>query len=174
MDTALSPLRQIGIRILNYLDDWLVRTQSNVELLSHRTLILRVNFTKSTLSPSQRILFLGTDHALAMQKLKASFKSGTSRPIKAFQMMLGLMATALPVLQLGLLRMQPLQCWLKPRVPPHTWCHRRLQITVSHACVTALVPWKNPHWMEKGVAMGMVCSMKVVTTDAFNTGWGAL
>ncbi len=68
MDAALSPLRQMGIRILNYLDDWLILAQSEVELLSHRTLILshlerlglRVNFAKSALSPSQRISFLGT------------------------------------------------------------------------------------------------------------------
>ncbi len=36
MDAALSPLRQMGIRILNYLDDWLILAQSEVELLSHR------------------------------------------------------------------------------------------------------------------------------------------
>ncbi len=55
MDAALSPLRQMGIRILNYLDDWLILAQSEVELLSYRTLILshlerlglRVNFAKS-------------------------------------------------------------------------------------------------------------------------------
>ncbi len=58
----------MGIRILNYLDDWLILAQSEVELLSHRTLILshlerlglRVNFAKSALSPSQRVSFLGT------------------------------------------------------------------------------------------------------------------
>ncbi len=33
MDTALSPQRQMGIRILNYLDDWLVLAQSEMELL---------------------------------------------------------------------------------------------------------------------------------------------
>ncbi len=96
MDAALSPLRQMGIRILNYLDDWLILAQSEVELLSHRTLILshlerlglRVNFAKSALSPSQRISFLGTvldsahmraviapERALAIQKLAATFKS---------------------------------------------------------------------------------------------------
>ncbi len=195
MDAALSPLRQMGIRILNYLDDWLILAQSEVELLSHRTLILshlerlglRVNFAKSALSPSQRISFLGTvldsahmraviapERALAIQKLAATFKSDTARPLKVFQRMLGLMAAASPVLQLGLLRMRPLQCWLKPRVPHNAWRHGRLHIRVNQACVTALTPWKNPRWMEKGVAMGLVHTRKVVTTDASNTGWGAL
>ncbi len=195
MDAALSPLRQMGIRILNYLDDWLILAQSEVELLSHRTLILshlerlglRVNFAKSALSPRQRISFLGTvldsahmravmapERALAIQKLAATFKSDTARPLKVFQRMLGLMAAASPVLQLGLLRMRPLQRWLKPRVPHNAWRHGRLHIRVNQACVTALTPWKNPRWMEKGVAMGLVHTRKVVTTDASNTGWGAL
>ncbi len=193
MDAALSPLRQMGIRILNYLDDWLILAQSEVELLSHRTLILshlerlglRVNFAKSALSPSQRISFLGTvldsahmraviapERALAIQKLAATFKSDTARPLKVFQRMLGLMAAASPVLQLGLLRMRPLQRWLKPRVLHNAWRHGRLHIRVNQACVTALTPWKNPRWMEKGVAMGLVHTRKVVTTDASNTGWG--
>ncbi len=75
------------------------------------------------------------------------------------------MATASPVLQLGLLRMRPLQRWLKPRVPHNAWRHGRLHIRVNQACVTALTPWKNPRWMEKGVATGLVHTRKVVTTD---------
>ncbi len=165
MDAALSPLRQMGIRILNYLDDWLILAQSEVELLSHRTLILSHFRAPGTISP---------ERALAIQKLAATFKSDTTRPLKVFQRMLGLMAAASPVLQLGLLRMRPLQHWLKPRVPHNAWRHGRLHIRVNQACVTALTPWKNPRWMEKGVAMGLVHTRKVVTTDASNTGWGAL
>ncbi len=76
------------------------------------------------------------------------------------------------MLQLGLLRMRPLQRWLKPQVPHNAWHHGRLHIRVNQACVTALTPWKNPQWMEKGVAMGLVHTRKVVTTDASNIGWG--
>ncbi len=68
MDAALSPLRQMGIRILNYLDDWLILAKSQAVLTSHKTLLLshldclglRVNFAKSIQSPSQRVSFLGT------------------------------------------------------------------------------------------------------------------
>ncbi len=173
----------------------LVETTGSTQRMASRTLAYqgesglcnRVNFAKSALSPSQRISFLGTvldsahmraviasEHALAIQKLAATFKSDTARPLKVFQRMLGLMAAASPVLQLGLLRMRPLQRWLKPRVPHNAWRHGRLHIRVNQACVTALTPWKNPRWMEKGVAMGLVHTRKVVTTDASNTGWGAL
>ncbi len=57
----------MGIRILNYLDDWLTLAQSQAVLTLHKTLLLshldclgfRVNFAKSILSPSQRVLFQG-------------------------------------------------------------------------------------------------------------------
>ncbi len=68
MDVALSPLRLMGICILNYLDDWLILAQSKAVLTSHKNFLLRhlrclglrVNFAKSILSPSQRVSFLGT------------------------------------------------------------------------------------------------------------------
>ncbi|XP_016295466.1 uncharacterized protein LOC107653302 [Sinocyclocheilus anshuiensis] len=75
------------------------------------------------------------ERALAIQQLAASFRVGASRPLKVFQRMLGLMASVSPVLQLGLLRMRPLQYWLKPRVPSRTWHLGRLRVKVDQACV---------------------------------------
>ncbi len=97
MDAALSPLRQMGIRILNYLGDWFILAQSQAVLTSHKTLLLshlgclglRVNFAKSILSLSQRVLFLATvidsvqmtatvsvERAMTIQRLAASFGEG--------------------------------------------------------------------------------------------------
>ncbi len=140
-----------------------------MEQLSHSTLLLShlghlglmVNFGKSTLSPSQRISFLGTvldsaqmravvapERALAMRKLMASFEIGAARPLKTFQRMLGLMAAASPTLQLGLLRIWPLQCWLKPRVPSRAWRH-------GHLCVcNSLSPLEEPSLDRKGHGHG--------------------
>ncbi|MGL4480680.1 MAG: reverse transcriptase domain-containing protein [Aeromonas veronii] len=67
MDAALSPLRQMGIRVLNYLDDWLILARSREELVHHRSVLLshleclglRVNLAKSALLPMQHISFLG-------------------------------------------------------------------------------------------------------------------
>ncbi len=60
---ALTPLREVGVRILNYLDDWLILAQSREQLSDHRDLVLwqlglRVNWEKSKLSPMQIISFL--------------------------------------------------------------------------------------------------------------------
>jgi ribonuclease HI len=195
MDVALSPLRQMGIHILNYLDDWLILAQSEAVSTSHRTLLLshleclglRVNFAKSILIPSQQVLFLGTvidsmqmtatvsaERATTIQRHAASFKEGTTRPLKAFQRMLGLMAAASPVLGLGLLHMRPIQFWLKQRVPHAAWRYGRHRITVTRACVSALSRWRDPSWLKRGVVLDMVHRRKVVTTDASNKGWGAL
>ncbi len=51
---------------------------------------------------------------------------------------------------------------------------RALAIQKNKHSQKALTPWKNPRWKEKGVAMGLVHTRKVVMTDASNTGWGAL
>ena len=76
MAAALSPLQSRGIKILPYLDDWLVCAPSRSQvtrdtaiLLSHvAQLGLRLNFTKSCLVPSQSTLFLGvTLDAVAMK-----------------------------------------------------------------------------------------------------------
>ncbi len=71
-EAALVPLREQGVRILNYLDDWLIlahtgsvsgsvmRTQGLV--LSHLSQLgLRVNWEKSKILPMHRISFLGME-----------------------------------------------------------------------------------------------------------------
>ncbi|KAI2666668.1 enzymatic polyprotein [Labeo rohita] len=68
-EAALAPLREMGIRILNYLDDWLILAHSWDLVCIHRDMVLnhlaqlglRVNWEKSKLSPAQRISFLGVE-----------------------------------------------------------------------------------------------------------------
>ncbi len=67
MDAALALLRLQGIRVLNYLDDWLILAHSRELVSRHRDIVLghihslglRMNAKKSVLLPSQRTVFLG-------------------------------------------------------------------------------------------------------------------
>ncbi len=95
-----------------------------------------------------------TKRAMTIQRHAASFKEDSARPLKAFQRMLELMAAASPVLQLGLLHMRPIQFWLKQRVPFAAWHHGRHHVTVTRACVSALVRWRDPFFkMNQGADM---------------------
>ena len=69
MDASLAPLRLQGIRILNYIDDWLILAQSKELAIQHRDVVLRhlrclglrLNVKKSSLTPLQRTTFLGVE-----------------------------------------------------------------------------------------------------------------
>ncbi len=66
---ALAPLRAEGLKILPYLDDWLVCAPSQSQVawdmtrplthLAHRGLV--VNMKKSCLDPSQQVTYLGVE-----------------------------------------------------------------------------------------------------------------
>ncbi len=195
VDAALSPLRAGGMRILNYLDDWLILAQSRDTLLSHidsllihlESLGLCVNRRKSILAPSQSILYLGVcidslemrarlsrERVAAILSYLRHFREGSSVHLKEFQRLLGLMASASAVCHLGLLHMRPLQLWLKTRVPWTAWTSGRLSIAVTRGCIEALAPWRNPNFFSRGVPLGLVTSRVVVTTDASTLGWGAV
>ncbi|KAL0149234.1 hypothetical protein M9458_055468, partial [Cirrhinus mrigala] len=164
MEAALSPLWWMGIRILNYLDDWLLIAHSRDVLCEHRDLVLRhlshlglqVNREKSKLSPVQRISFLGVEldsvnmtarltneRAQSVLNCLNSFRHKTAIPLKTFQRLLGHMAAAAAVTPLGLLHMRPLQHWLHDRVPRWAWHRGTLRIGVSLQCRHLFSPWSR-------------------------------
>ncbi|KAI2645630.1 Transposon Ty3-I Gag-Pol polyprotein [Labeo rohita] len=155
---ALTPLWRKGVRILNYLDDWLIIAHSRDLLCKHRNLVLRhlshlglrVNREKSKLSPVQRISFLGmeldsvnmtacltnerTQSVLNCLKL---FRHKTAVPLKTFQRLLG-------------------------------------YISATAACRRLFSPWSDPAFLRAGVPLGQVSRHVVVHTDTSTTGWGAV
>ncbi len=122
-EAALVPLREQGVRILNYLDDWLILAQSQDQLCEHRDMVLshlsqlglQVNWEKSKLSPVQRISFLGMEldsvsqtarltqeRAQSVLNCLNTFKNRTAAPLKQFQRLLGHMAAAAAVTPVNL------------------------------------------------------------------------
>ncbi len=194
VEGALTPLREVGVRILNYLDDWLILAQSREQLGDHRDLVLRhlsqlglwVNWKKSKLSPVQRISFLGVEldsvsmtarlteeRAQAVLNCLSSFRGRNVVPLKQFQRLLGHMASAAAVTPLGLLHMRPLQHWLHSRVPRWAWRRGTLRVGISQQCRCSLSPWTDLAFLRAGVPLEQVSRHTVVTTDASSMGWGA-
>ncbi len=78
---------------------------------------------------------------------------------------LGRMAAATSVCNLGLLYMRPIQIWLKTQVTKKAWKIGRARVVVTHRCLNALKPWRNPDLYQHGAQMGMVTWRKVMTLD---------
>ena len=136
MDAALAPLRLEGIRVLNYIDDWLIMAQSRELVIRHRDVVLariqslglRLNTKKSVLTPAQRTTFLGVvwDSVTMRAQLSPArieyilttvsrLKLGQAVTVKHFQRVLGLMAAASSMIPSGLLHMRALQWWLRTK-----------------------------------------------------------
>ncbi len=194
MDAALAPLRLQGIRVLNYLDDWLILAHSRELVSRHRDIVLghirslglRMNAKKSVLLPSQRTVFLGVrlDSVQMQARLAparipdltaclARFKLGHHVSIGTCRRLLGLMAAASPVLPLGLLHMRPFLWWMKElRLHPTVPATRLIR--VSRSCCRPLLMWRDPVFLRSGVRMGVIHRRHMITTDASMTGWGAV
>ncbi len=194
VEAALVPLREQGVRILNYLDDWLILAQSRRQLSAHRDLVLkhlsllglRVNWEKSKLVPTQRISFLGMEFDSVNQTARLTqeraqsvlncFKTLSGRtavPLKLFQRLLGHMAAAAVTVPLSLLHMRPLQHWLYGRIPRWAWKRGTYRVQITPACRKTFRPWSDPSFLRAGVPLEQVSRHAVVFTDASSTGWGA-
>ncbi len=195
VEAALVPLREAGIRVLNYLDDWLILAQSRVLLCEHRDTVLGhlsrlglwVNWEKRKLSPVQRISFLGmeldsvnltarlsVERAQSMLNCLESFQRKRAVPLKHFQRLLGHMASAAAVTPLGLLHMRPLQHWLHDRVPRCAWRCGMYRVSVTPSCRQTFGPWSDLAFLRAGVPLVQVSRHVVVSTDASAMGWGAM
>ncbi len=194
MDAALAPLRLQGIRVLNYLDDWLILAHSRELVSRHRDIVLghihslglRMNAKKSVLLPSQRTVFLGVrlDSVQMQARLAparipvftaclAHFKLDHHVSVGTCRRLLGLMAAASPVLPLGLLHMRPFLWWMKElRLHPTVPATRLVR--VSRSCCRHLLMWRDPVFLRSGVRMGAIHRRHMITTDASMTGWGAV
>ncbi len=191
VEAALVPIRKAGIRILNYLDDWLILAQ----LCEHRDMVLshlsrlglQVNREKNKLSPTQRISFLGMEldsvnltarlseeRAQSMLRCLESLQRKRAVPLKHFQRLLGHMASSAAITPLGLLHMRPLQRWLHDRVPRWAWRHGTYRVSLTPSCRRTFSPWSDLAFLRAGVPLEQVSRHVVVSTDASATGWWAM
>ncbi len=177
VDAALAPLQLQGIRILNYIDNWLILAQSEKTVVRHRDVVLahmkelglKLNAKKSVLSPLQRTTYLGVvwDSTAMQARLSpariesilmavARVREVRSLTVKQFQNLLGLMAAASNGINFGLLFMRRLQWWRKTKgfSPRGNPLH---MVKVPWRCFRALDMWREPWFLSQGPLLETTC-----------------
>ncbi|XP_028302770.1 LOW QUALITY PROTEIN: uncharacterized protein LOC114463422 [Gouania willdenowi] len=195
VSAALAPLQSRGLKVLPYLDDWLICAPSRVQasqdtehLLSHvARLGLKVNVEKSCLVPSRVTTFIGVLMNSVTMTAKPShhrvdgifrqlalFREGRWLTYVSFLRLLGKLTSVSGVVPLGLLSLRPLQRWVNS-FHLDAERHRSRRLKVSQQCLCALAPWRDRAYLLRGVPIGSVPSRReAVTTDASPSGWGAV
>ncbi|KAL0149356.1 hypothetical protein M9458_055394, partial [Cirrhinus mrigala] len=167
-EAALSPLWRMGIRILNYLDDWLLIAHSQDVLCEHRDLVLRhlshlglqVNREKSKLSPVQRISFSVPPHQRARAvsaELSELIQTQDSGPSQNISEAPGAYGSCSRGDAAGLASYETASA-LVTRSSPEM----------------GMAPWHTPDWRFPATRPFFRPEHLVVYTDASSTGWGAV
>ena len=183
---------QKGIRIHQYLDDWLVRASTPDTCLQHtQTLVTLcqelgwlVNKEKSELVPKQVFNFVGYQFDLKEGKVRAtgerwqalthkirSILSDPLCPVRQFMSLIGLLTATEKQVHLGRLHMRPIQWHLK-----NNW-----RVPESLEKVIPVPKSLHPHlrwWLEEsnvllGQPLHPLKHALQIFTDASNEGWGA-
>ena len=183
---------QKGIRIHQYLDDWLVRASTLHTCLQHtQTLVTLcqelgwlVNKEKSELAPKQVFNFVGYQFDLKEGKVRPteerwqaltdkirSMMSDPVCPVRKFMSLIGLLTATEKQVHLGRLHMRPIQWHLK-----NNW-----RVPESLEKVIPVPKSLHPHlrwWLEEsnvllGQPLHPLKHALQIFTDASNEGWGA-
>ena len=181
-----------GIRIHQYLDDWLIRaptkeschqgTQSLLSLCQDLGWV--VNLQKSELEPKQVFKFVGYQYDLShglvkptqnrwesiLQKVHSIMASQECR-VRNFMSLTGLLTTTEKQVPLGRLRMRPIQWHLKRhwRVPESL----EKEIPVPSSLHPHLVWWTKETNVLLGQPLHPLHHAIQIFTDASKEGWGA-
>ena len=181
-----------GIRIHQYLDDWLVRARSQETCLHHTQILVKmcqdlgwlVNLEKSELEPKQVFDFVGYQFDLRSGRVRPTPDRWQSLqdkiqvllllpacPVRQFMSLIGLLTATEKQVHLGRLHMRPLQWHLK-----NNW-----RVPESLEKIIPLPRTLHPHlqwWLDEdnvlqGQPLHPVRHALQIFTDASKEGWGA-
>ena len=181
-----------GIRIHQYLDDWLVRARFYQACLQHTQILIKicqklgwqVNLDKSELEPKQIFDFVGYQFDLKTGRVRLTLDRWQSLqgkileilllpacPVWQFMSLIGLLTATEKQVHLGRLHMRPIQWHLK----------RHWRIPESLEKVIPIPGSLHPHlqwWLQEdnvltGQPLHPVKHALQIFTDALKEGWGA-
>lgn len=190
---VLAYLRRQGLTVFAYIDDWFIVAETKrraIEATSTTLALLErlgwlINREKSQLVPSQRLVYLGADldftsGSIAPSQIRVSslvslarrILGKTSTTAKEWQRLLGMMASVTDMLDLGLLRMRPLQRYLGSLYDQQT-DRQSTEVPLQEGCRPFLSWWTRPSNVSSGRPFQDRRPKATVTTDASLLGWGA-
>ena len=185
-------LHRHGVRMLRYLDDWLILASSKIACLQSRDRLLsvctelgiQVNLTKSSLVPSQSIVYLGMEiHSLPfiarptparannLIRLIEEFLSTPSPPACLWRRLLGHLSSLILLVSGGMIRMRLLQLCLKDQ---WDFLDDQFQVSWSPLCREDLLWWSREVQLREGVSLSLPAPDISFFSDASDVGWGAL
>ena len=185
-------LRQHGLRVFCYLDDWLLAAESPARLLSQLDFLLRtvqalgflVNWEKSELTPTQRPIFLGAsidipaglarpspDRISTLVQAAAHLRLRRRAPARLWLRFLGYLASMVDVLPDCRLLMRPIQLHLLRHYRPSRDPLTRL-VPAPPATRLLLARWTRRDLLNVGKPLRTPQPTVTVTTDASHQGWG--
>ena len=181
-----------GLRIHQYLDDWLIRSQSQEESQRDTQAVVDltqslgwiINQEKSELKPTQVFSFVGYEYHLdsafvrptherwlKLQDLILRLKSKRVLTARCLMSLIGLLASTEKMVPEGRLHMRPFQFHLKEH-----WRYPQSLDNLlpwTEAIVVHLDWWQNPSNVMKGADLNPKDHSIQLFTDASNEGWGA-
>ena len=189
MAPVLAFLHRSGIRLRRYLSDWLIQASSRGQVLLaldtalHLCHLLRivVNWEKSQLVPTQRMVYLGvlldsvSFRASPAQKRVEKLLSISyvlfceEQPVSSWLELLGVLSSMIQLVPGGRLRMRSLQLVLR-----RAWVHCNQSALVSWTPEIRLDLewWLTRSRLEEGTSLAQVSPQLDLWSDASDVGWG--
>ena len=182
-----------GIRLLRYLDDWLILASSEDEIRQHVRMLLElchdlgivVNLEKSDLEPKRRSKYLGmiidtvvgkvfpTESRIAnILSIGTEFLSLLEPPAHMWQVLLGHMASLERLVPGRRLRMRSLQWCLREHWCPETDSPSQ-PVPWSPEVREDLTWWLDERHLRVGVPLSSPPPDLLLYSDASRLGWGA-
>ena len=185
-------LHKYGVRMLRYLDDWLILASSELACLQSRDRLLtlctelgiQVNLTKSSLVPIQSLVYLGMEirslpfiarptpaRVGNLLRLIEEFLSTLSPPAFLWRRLLGHLSSLTLLVPGGMLRMRLLQICLKDQ---WNFLDAQFQVSWSPPCREDLLWWARVAQQREGVSLSLPIPNISIFSGASAVDWGAL
>ena len=185
-------LHRYGIRMLRYLDDWLILAESRDTCIQARDRLLhlceelglQVNHGKSSLVPSQIMTYLGMQilsvrfiakptetRVVNLLNIIEEFLSSPNPPAALWRRLLGHLSSLTLLVKGGMLRMRSLQLRLRSK-----WNFRDdyLRIQWDPLCQEDLRWWSWTIQQREGVDISLPVPDLSFYSNASDVGWGAI